>query len=100
MCVVSMISDHYLDKWNLPKTSPTIAPNTGIPAFPKYPFPDVTREEFEALRRDVMEMKELLQKAIEYDTRNNEPECHIDEKVEILKKVAEQFGVSLEDVFK
>lgn len=91
MCVVSMISDHYLDKWNLPKSFP---PNT------TYTYPAVTRSEFEELKKEVLEMKILLQKAIEYDIKNDEPDCHIDDKVAILKKVAEMVGVSLEDVFK
>lgn len=45
-------------------------------------------------------MKELLKKAIEYDKKNNEPHCEVEEKIATLKKIAEMVGVSLEDIFK
>jgi hypothetical protein len=52
------------------------------------------------LKKEVEEMKELLKRAVEYDERNNEPHCEIEEKVEVLKKVAELLGVDLDSIFK
>lgn len=95
MCTVSMVGDHYRDL--LPTKYPWIpadfSPNQTIPT--DY----VPRHEFDALKREIEEMKKLLQRAKEYDERNNEPHCEMDEKVALLKKVAELVGVDLSDVF-
>ena len=84
-----MIGDHYADKWQWVPQSPTFTYT--------YP-PAVTREEFDALKRDVEEMKALLKRAKAYDKANGEPDCEIDEKLEVLRRVAELVGVDLEDV--
>lgn len=107
MCVVSMIGDHYHDKWDKwiqpanpfqpfsPTSIPSTNPNTTFPAvFTQGP----TKEEFEELKKEVLEMKELLKKAIQYDIDNNEPHCEIEEKMATLKKVSEMVGVSLDDI--
>lgn len=108
MCTVSMIGDYYQDKWKdivYPNWPPTAQPQP----FP-YPYPTPvtvgsyipppSREEFEALKKEVLEMKELLKRAVKYDEDNNQPHCEQDEKIAILKKVAEMVGITLEDVFK
>lgn len=89
MCVVSMIGDHFHDKWNQPYYKEII---TNIP--------EVSKKDFDDLKKEVLEMKELLKKAIKYDKDNNEPNCEVEEKLETLKKVAELLGVSLDDVLK
>lgn len=99
MCVVSMIGEHYHDKWDkwiLPPQTTT------------YPVPSVTtatlnfemvsRKEFDDLKREVLELKELLKKAIQYDQDNNEPNCENEQKFATLQKVAELVGETLEDV--
>lgn len=107
MCTVSMVSDHFMAIWpqKYPDTFP-ISP-TSNPSIPntqpavKWPqqVDQISREEFDALRKDVEEMKLLLQRAKEYDERNNEPHCEMEEKVALIKKVAEMVGVDLGDVF-
>ena len=92
MCVVSMVGDYYNNKWNQPKWQGTISNITYTPS-------QVSKEDFDVLKKDVEEMKKLLERALEYDKRNNEPNCEMEEKVAILKKVAELVGVNLEDVF-
>lgn len=94
MCVVSMVGDHYRDTWGpQPWFEPLINP------VPQYPAPaPVSREDFDELKRQVMEMKELLKRAKEYDERNGEPECEIDEKMDLLRKVAKMVGIDLDDV--
>ena len=88
MCVYSMVADHYRDKWS---------------EAPWYPYihnpspPVISREEFEALRRDVADLKSLLQRAKKYDADNGEPDCEMDEKVALLRKIAELVGVDLSD---
>lgn len=109
MCVVSMIGDHYRDR--LPVTHPWVVPMTPTPVRPNgWPWVDEpqdnktrtvthpTREEFEALKRDVEEMKELLKRAKDYDARNNEPDCEVEDKMVLLRKIAELVGVDIDDV--
>ncbi len=96
MCVVSMIGDHYTKKWR--RKYPSVDPGLGFPWPLAPPPPQITRDEFEALKRDFAEMKELLMRAKEYDARTNQPECETEEKVAILRRVAELVGVSLDDV--
>jgi formate-dependent nitrite reductase cytochrome c552 subunit len=103
MCAVSMIGDHYRDKWGKEHPDwfkPSIIPNHPNP-FTQFPtaMPSVTKQEFDALKKEVLEMKELLKRAIKYDEDNNEPHCEIDEKVALLKKVAEMVGIDLTDIF-
>lgn len=95
MCVVSMIGDHYGER--LPQKYPWIGPiqTTGTNVYPLPP----SREEFEDLRRDVQELKELLIKAKLYDEAHDEPDCEMEHKVELLKKIAELVGVDLDEVF-
>ena len=101
MCSASMIGDYYRDKW---AGNPWI--NTTIPNhFPQYPnmagpvtFSPVTKEDFDKLKAEVMEMKELLKRAIKYDEVNNQPHCETEEKMELLRKVAAMVGVNLDDL--
>jgi hypothetical protein len=92
-----MVGEHYTEKWKpyWPDLTP-LAPN----APPGMPMPtrDITRAEFDALKRDVEEMKALLKRAKEYDERNGEPDCEVDEKMALLRRVAEAVGISLDDV--
>jgi len=119
MCVVSMVSDHYIDKWGrrIPGW-PNSEPNTpSIPFVPSVPYPPlgpgwpipdgaggdsggtititsmpdpkITQEEIDEFRR-------LLARAREYDARNNEPNCELDEKRQILLKIAEALGVEID----
>lgn len=103
MCVVSMIGDHYGEKWEPWKKAGGVAPNS-FPPFPSTyptqlaPSPLPTRADFDRLREEVKEMKELLKKAIEYDRKNNEPHCEQEDKMRFLRQVAESVGVNLDDV--
>jgi hypothetical protein len=114
MCVVSFIGDDFRkrteqdDLWKKflnpitpnqqynpePLGKPTTNPGTG-----NIDLGLATKAEVEILRREVEQLKELLKGAIEYDKRNNEPHCEIDEKVALLKKIAEAFGIDLTDIF-
>ena len=97
MCTVSMVGDHYRDWW--PQKYPEVFPSS--PAVPKDSWPylnGISREEFDALKRDVEEMKSLLKRAKEYDERNNEPHCEVEEKMDLLRKIAAAVGINLDDV--
>lgn len=89
MCTVSMIGDHFSEKWKQPPYQQIF---TNIP--------DVSRAEFEALKKEVEEMKALLKRAKEYDEKNNEPNCEIEEKMTMLRKFSDAVGIDLDDVIK
>lgn len=93
MCVVSMVGDHYKDYW-----VPTYPNIPSWPANPVYPkdTPEVSRTEFEDLKRQVSEMVALLKRAKKYDADNNEPDCEIEDKMALLRKVAKLVGVDLD----
>lgn len=95
MCTVSMVGDD----WNkrFPERYPTVWPN-GIPSIDFTP-PAVTREEFDQLKRDVEQMKKELEAAKAQDIADGSPDCEMEEKVALLKKVAELVGVDLEEIF-
>lgn len=86
MCVVSMIGDTWRTGW------------------PTHPLRDplengtITRGEFEALKREVELLKDLLRAARIYDAENGEPDCEVDEKMDMLRKIAEKVGVDLNEV--
>lgn len=90
MCTVSMIAEHYRDKFYPQQTS-------GVLDASMFRAP-VTRAEFDALKRDVEDMKALLVRAKKYDEDNGEPECEMEEKVALVRRVAEAVGVDLSDV--
>lgn len=100
MCVVSMIGDHYNDKWNPLNNPLNNPPNDPFGGWKYNPNAGVSKEEFLQLKKEVLEMKELLKKAVEYDRKNNEPNCEMEDKIALLKKVAELVGVDLSEIFK
>lgn len=100
MCVVSMIGDHYRDKWApiLPGPASPMVPFAPISPFRGLIEPEVSRQEFDDLKKEVLEMKALLKRAIKYDKDNHQAGCEIDDKMGFLRKVAAIVGVSLDDV--
>lgn len=100
MCVVSMISDHYQNKWQqgtLPGQSGTITITNQPFEFGNLP---VTQQQFDELKKEVLEMKALLLAAKTYDEKTNQKDCEMKDKVAVLQKIAQLVGVTLEDVFK
>lgn len=105
MCVVSMIGDHFGDKFRNPQQWPGLQPyvQPHAPMAPTSPVilpPPISREEFEALKKEVEEMRVLLRRAKIYDEQNGEPDCEIEEKMALLRRVAQLVGVSLDDALK
>jgi hypothetical protein len=77
--------DHYHDKWTHP---PYQQPITAIP-FTNYPMvPSISAEE-------IAEFRKLLERAREYDKRNNEPDCEIEGKRQAILTIAKQLGVEI-----
>ena len=84
MCTVSMVMDHYWEKWRpLVPDPPYVPPWQTAPA-----VPPISPEE-------VAEFRRLLERAREYDRKHNQPDCELDEKRQALKTLAEQLGVDI-----
>lgn len=101
MCVVSFVGD----TWNqrLPQQHPWIQPSPYVTDFtisdnPLNKYTQPTRAEYDALKKDVEFMKEMLRKAKIYDVENNEPNCEIEEKIERLRAIAKIVDVDLDEV--
>lgn len=109
MCVVSNSGDYWgrrLTPWN-----PYIHPYQ--PFIPAPETTDVTtrifkfkgddgpsQEDFDRLKEEVEMMKDQLRQAKEYDEKNGEPDCEVEEKMKFLRRVAKSVGVELDDVLK
>ena len=60
---------------------------------------EVSRAEFEQLKRDMQELKELLKAAKRYDDATGQRDCEMEEKIALVRKFAEVAGVNLDDLF-
>lgn len=79
MCVYSMITDHYHDKWReIEKTWPPFRPEPAIP------------------QSEIDEFRKLLERAREYDRKNNEPDCGLEDKKKKVRELADRLGVKVE----
>jgi hypothetical protein len=85
MCVVSMISDD----WN----------NRRAPVYQPIIVPGPSQAEFDALKKELEELKKLLVAAKVYDDNTGQPDCEKEEKIELLRRLAEIVGVDFSDVF-
>lgn len=91
MCVVSNIGDTYRDMF--PNRWPQ------VPNQPVYPIPEISRAEFDALKREVEALKQLLKEAKAFDEATGQPECQMDQKVAFIRQIADALGVDMADVF-
>ena len=90
MCVVSNIGDDWKDKF-YPRW-PT------VPTNPVYPIPEISRQEFEALKKEMEALKKLLAEAKKFDEATGQPDCQMDDKVKFIKQIAKALGVNMDDV--
>lgn len=89
MCVISMVMDHYNDKWkSVDWTGAFLVPDL------------VSKEDFTKLRADVDEMMALLKRAKLYDDATGQPDCENEQKMVLLRNIAKLVGVDLDEVFK
>lgn len=59
----------------------------------------VSKKDFDALREEVKELRELLLAAKRFDEETGQPDCEMDEKVALIRRVAELVGVDVDEVF-
>jgi len=98
MCATSNVGDYWRDQLPTKPYYPGIQPYIA-PAVPFVVPPAISREKFDALKRDVEELKKLLTAAKRYDEQTGEPDCELESKIELIKKVAKLVGVSMDDIF-
>lgn len=58
------------------------------------------KKNFESLQNEMRELKKLLIAAKKYDEATGQPNCEMDEKVKLIKSIAEVLGVDMSEVFK
>lgn len=98
MCVYSMV----MDDWNRRNGTAVEPLITGdyfkiftddSPAATKKDL-DELREEF---RKELRSLKKLLKAAAQYDEESGQPDCEQEEKIALIRKLAEGLGVDMED---
>lgn len=74
-----MVMDHYADKWGRQTPVSTI---TSLPNFPT--------------QQEIDEFRQLLERAREYDRKNGEPDCELQQKRQKLLDLARELGVEID----
>lgn len=98
MCTVSNIGTGW--GGTFPQRYPWIQPYVEPKPYPSpIPvIPGVSQDEFNRLKREVVELRKLLAAAKAFDAATGQPDCEVDEKVALIKRIAEFVGVDLGDV--
>jgi len=91
MCVSSVIMDDFNRRWATPN-QPNIIPQY------QWAVNMPTRAEFEQLKKEVSELRDLLKAAKKFDDATGQPDCESADKLALIKKLAELVGVDLGDV--
>jgi len=103
MCVVSMIMDHYGDEWGRRPRYPYTTPNWPIDNNQAPLDMDKIKDALDKINKpnvnpitdeEIQEFRRLLDRAREYDRRNNEPNCEIEEKKQKLRDLAKELGIA------
>lgn len=102
MCVMSYVATDWNNRegqeWasvfkNLQNPIPLTAPPYTSNIQPNY------QHQIDDLRHEMEELKKLLLAAKEYDKNTGQPDCEMEEKVELIKRLAKLCGVDMQDVF-
>ncbi len=91
MCTVSMIMDHYQDRWTHPVQPRTDGTGTGE-------WVQFERREIPINDEEIREFRRLLDRARKYDVDNGEPNCEMDEKKQRLLELASELGADVDAV--
>lgn len=89
MCAVSAIGDYW-------QRSPNVQPYVSPAYKPEY----ATKVELAVLRQEVLQLRSLLLAAKRFDEATGQPHCETDDKVALIKRLAEMVGVDMGEVFK
>ena len=92
MCMVSNVGDGWANKF--PDQWPQFKP----PYVHPYIQVGVSQADFDALRKEVEELKKLLEAAKKFDQATGQPDCQMEAKVKLIKDIAKLVGVDLAGV--
>lgn len=99
MCTVSNIGDNWRDtapiKWPIIYDSITTTNHDPL----AHAEIQALKVELASLKKEMKELKKLLKAAKKFDEATDQPHCEVDEKVALIKKMADLVGVDLKDVF-
>jgi hypothetical protein len=91
VCVYSMVVDHYYDDWFQRRWTTTVPDfeirPVVVPAALPWQVPT---------QAEIDEFRKLLDRAREYEKRNNEPDCELEEKKARVRKLAEELGIKVD----
>ena len=90
MCSVSAVSDDFLKR----------QPQDWHTSWPPIQLDQLNQLEINRLRIEVASLKAQLEAARNQDIQDGSPDCHMEDKVNIIKGLAKALGVDLGDVFK
>lgn len=90
MCVVSMVGTHYGEKWGR---------GTDEDFLRRFAQGQGSSSEMQQLRREVEELRKLLERAVEYDKRTNQVDCEDPDKIAFLIQAGDMVDVDLRGVF-
>jgi hypothetical protein len=104
MCAVSYVGNYFANTFpqrypEWPLVNPGYYPSSGAAGIATTPVEYATKADLDAVRKEIQELKELLLAAKKYDEATNQPDCHMDDKVALIKAVAKAVGVDMNDVF-
>jgi hypothetical protein len=85
MCTVSMVMDHYGDRWQRRLEGP----------YPVAPFAPIPPAEPRITDEEVREFRDLLERARKYDREHGQPDCELEEKKQRLRALAKELGVEI-----
>lgn len=101
MCSVSAVGSYFANTFtdrypNYYQPLQQPIPGTYVPVIVQNP---ITQEQFEALRKEVAELKVLLLAAKKFDDATGQHDCEQEEKVALIKNIAKMVGVDMKDIF-
>ena len=105
MCTVSNVGDYWKDDFNRRYPNSVLIDyiTSDVCRGPLQGYvgaqPFNSQEEIAKLRKEMEELKLLLLAAKRYDEQMGEPDCEMDDKVALIKKIAKLVGVDMKDVF-
>jgi hypothetical protein len=101
MCVYSMIHDNA--RRTIPNDYPWVYPLVNPDTFPdtktvtKKVEDYASKEDVEALRKELKALRELLEAAKKYDEDTGQPDCGVEEKVKWLRDLAKLLGLDWDE---
>jgi DNA-binding XRE family transcriptional regulator len=99
MCAVSAVGDKWSDRFRAAPVRPWEDALMQIPENGTSFRLGQLETQMKMLRAEVETMKTQLAAAKAQDIAEGNPDCEMEEKVELLKKIADLVGVDLGDVF-